>query len=266
MFGGRRFGEDSGVAVYSWEWSWTVRVRANVKSWMTQVKPDEELNRVMVIAAHPDDPEFGCGGTIAKWAADGREVTYVLLTSGDKGSHDPAIRPGQLATQREEEQRNAADVVGVKEVVFLRYADGILENTLALRAQLAGILRTKKPHIVLAIDPWKTYQLHPDHRAAGFAALDAIYAAREWNVFAEQLVNGDEPWRVREIYLFWTDNPDDREDVTESIGARITALACHASQVGTDTDELAERIRSRAGEAGEVMGYDFGEAFKRVKL
>ena len=127
----------------------------------------EELKRVMVIGAHPDDPEFGAGGTIAKLAAQGKEITYVLITSGDKGSHDPNVRPGQLATRREQEQRNAAAVLGVKEVIYLRYPDGILENTLALRARLAHLIRLHKPHILFAIDPWRHYQLAPDHRAAG---------------------------------------------------------------------------------------------------
>jgi len=230
------------------------------------IQTQEDLSRVMVIAAHPDDPEFGCGGTVAKWAAEGKQITYVLFTSGDKGSHDPAIRPGQLAALREKEQRKAAEVLGVENVVFLRYADGVLENTLALRGQLAGIIRHHKPHIVLAIDPWKAYQLHPDHRAAGYAALDAIWAAREWNLFAEQLVGDEDPWRVREVYLFWTDYADHWEDITSTIGARIQALSCHVSQVGTDLEKLDERIRERARAAGKEQGFDYAEAFKRIKL
>jgi len=230
------------------------------------IQTQEDLSRVMVIAAHPDDPEFGCGGTVAKWAAEGKQITYVLFTSGDKGSHDPAIRPGQLAALREKEQRKAAEVLGVENVVFLRYADGVLENTLALRGQLAGIIRHHKPHIVLAIDPWKAYQLHPDHRAAGYAALDAIWAAREWNLFAEQLVGDEDPWRVREVYLFWTDYADHWEDITSTIGARIQALSCHVSQVGTDLEKLDERIRERARAAGKEQGLEYAEAFKRIKL
>lgn len=226
----------------------------------------ESLDRVMVIAAHPDDPEFGCGATIAKLAGQGKEITYVLLTSGDKGSHDPGVRPGQLAATREREQRAAAAVLGVKEVIYLRYADGILENTLALRGQLANLLRRHKPHIVFAIDPWKHYQLHPDHRAAGFAALDAIFAAREWNIFAEQLVEDEDPWRVKQVYLFWTDHPDHWEDVSDTIGRRIEALACHVSQVGTDTTKLDERIRERAAKTGEKPGYSFAEEFKLLQL
>jgi LmbE family N-acetylglucosaminyl deacetylase len=168
----------------------------------------EALDRVMVIAAHPDDPEFGCAGTVMKWAQAGKHITYVLLTSGDKGTRDPEIRPGRLATQRESEQRAAAADLGVEEVVFPRYPDGMLENTMELRRQLAALLRDRRPNIVIAIDPWRHYQLHPDHRAAGMGALDALYAAREWHIFPEQLVEGIDPWRVKEVYLFWTDAPD----------------------------------------------------------
>ena len=122
-------------------------------------------------AANADDPECGCGGTIAKWAAAGKAVRYLLLTSGDKGSKDRNLRPEQLAAKRETEQRAAADALGVKEVIFLRHPDGLLENSLGLRREVAGYIRNLKPHIVAAIDPWRHYQLHPDHRAAGLAAF-----------------------------------------------------------------------------------------------
>lgn len=230
--------------------------------------PEEapELRRVMVIAAHPDDPEFGAGGTIAKWASAGREITYVLLTSGDKGSHDRHILPGELAARREAEQRAAADVLGVGDVLFLRYPDGILEPTLALRRELAGIIRDRQPDIVLAIDPWRAYQLHPDHRAAGFAALDAIIAAREWYIFPEQLLGDRQPWRVQEIYLFWAQENDHWEDVTETIDRRIDALKAHYSQVFRRIDDLSDRVRDGAGKTGEKPGFPYAEAFKRIKL
>jgi LmbE family N-acetylglucosaminyl deacetylase len=226
----------------------------------------ESLDRVMVIATHPDDPEFGCAGTVLKWAQAGKHVTYVLLTSGDKGSHDPELRPGRLAAMRESEQRAAAAELGVKEVVFLRHPDGILENTLELRRQLANIIRHHKPHVVVTIDPWRHYQLHPDHRAAGQAALDAVYAAREWYIFPEQLVDGIDPWRVKEVYLFWTENADYWEDISCCLEARISALARHASQVGNDTAKLAERIRQRARDVGQKPGYAAAEEFKRFQF
>jgi LmbE family N-acetylglucosaminyl deacetylase len=193
-------------------------------------------------------------------------VTYVLLTSGDKGSHDPDLRPGRLAGVREDEQRAAARQLGVEHVIFLRYPDGLLENTLELRRQLANLLRQHQPHIVMTIDPWRHYQLHPDHRAVGQAALDAIYAAREWYIFPEQLVNDMEPWRVTEAYLFWTDSPDHWEDITCCIDGRISALARHASQVGLDVERLTERILKAASDAGEAPGYAYAEAFKRLEF
>ena len=224
------------------------------------------LDRVMVIAAHPDDPEFGCAGTVLKWSLDGKQVTYVLLTSGDKGSHDPDLRPGRLAGMREKEQQAAARDLGVQDVLFLRYPDGLLDNTMELRRQLANLLRQHRPHIVMTIDPWRHYQLHPDHRVAGQAALDAIYAAREWYIFPEQLVGAMEPWRVREVYLFWTDNADYWEDITCCFDARISGIARHASQVGLDVERLTERVREAAKKAGAKPGYEYAEAFKRFRF
>jgi LmbE family N-acetylglucosaminyl deacetylase len=233
----------------------------------------ESLDRVMVIGAHPDDPEFGCAGAVTKWAQAGKSITYALLTSGDKGSRDPDVRPGQLAALREAEQRAAAAEIGVEQVLFLHYPDGLLENTLELRRRVCGLLRRHRPHILMTIDPWRQYQLHPDHRAAGLVALDAIYVAREWTIFPEQLVDEAEPWRVREAYLFWTDNADYWEDITCCIEARIAALMQHTSQVGADPEKLAERVRQRAREAGtqareklDQDGYEYAEGFKRFQF
>lgn len=224
-----------------------------------------ELHTVLVIGAHPDDPEFGCAATVAKWAAQGRQIDYLLLTSGDKGSHDPTQRPGQVAALREVEQRAAAQALGVHSVTFLHYPDGLLENTMALRAQLCGLIRQFKPDILLAIDPWRRYQMHPDHRAAGQAALDAAWAAREWYLFPEQLLDG-EPWRIKEIYLYWTDTPDYWEDVSSAIEQRIAALKHHASQIRGREDTVGERIRKMTAETGVSQGFAYAEAFKRIRL
>ncbi|MCX7031954.1 MAG: PIG-L family deacetylase [Spirochaetes bacterium] len=220
--------------------------------------------RVLVVAAHPDDPEYGCAATVAKWAAEGREVTYLLLTSGDKGSKDPRVLPGQLASRREREQRSAAAHLGVKEVIFQRHPDGMLENTMAMRREIAGIIRRCRPHLLVTIDPWRRYQTHPDHRAAGQAALDAAYAAKEIYLFPEQLVDGVEPWRIREAWLFWSENPDRWEDVGCCIGKRIAALRRHASQVSSDPKKLAEGIRKSARETAKKgkQAFEFAEAFK----
>jgi len=224
-----------------------------------------ELRTVLVIGAHPDDPEFGCAATIAKWAKQGRQIDYVLLTSGDKGSHDPSRHPGQVAAMRESEQKAAAQELGVRSVRFLHYPDGMLENTMELRRHLCGLIRKYRPDILLTIDPWRRYQLHPDHRVAGQAALDAAWAAREWYLFPEQLVDS-EPWRVKEVYLFWTDSADYWEDVSESIDQRIAALKHHDSQVNGRMETIAERIRKATHDMGTEKGYDYAEAFKRIVL
>ncbi len=229
-------------------------------------EPAQRAQRVMVIAAHPDDPEFGCAGTIAKWAREGKQITYLLLTSGDKGSRDMRTPPGELAAQREDEQQAAARELGVHQVIFLRHPDGLLENTMALRRELSGYLREHQPDVVLTIDPWRKYQLHPDHRAAGQAALDAVYAAREWYIFPEQLLGERKPWRVKEVYLFWTDSPDYWEDISCCIDDRIAALQRHTSQVGERVDRLGERIREGARNAGKDAGLEYAEALKRFKL
>lgn len=223
------------------------------------------IQRVLVIGAHPDDPEFGCAATVAKWAAMGRQVDYLLLTSGDKGSHDRGLHPGQVAAQREQEQREAALELGVQSVTFLHHPDGLLENTLELRREVCGWIRRLHPDAVLAIDPFRRYQLHPDHRAAGMVALDAIYAAREWYIFPEQLVD-NEPWRVNHVYLFWTENADYWEDVSGSIDQRIAALSHHDSQVNGRIDRIAEHIRAGASETGKAHGYAYAEAFKYIRL
>jgi len=235
----------------------------------------ERRERVMVIAAHPDDPEFGCAATVAKLASQGKEVTYLLLTSGDKGSRDLKTPPGVLAAQRESEQRAAAVELGVEHVLFQRYPDGVLENTMALRREVAGLLREHQPDIVLTIDPWRRYQLHPDHRVAGQVALDAIYAAREWYIFPEQLLGDREPWRVKNVYLFWTDKPDHWEDVGASVERRLASLRRHVSQVGENPEKLDERIRegmshsageAKAADAEKYGAFEYAEGFKHIKL
>ena len=225
----------------------------------------EELKRVMVIGAHPDDPEFGCGATIAKWADQGKEITYVILTNGDKGTHDPDMKPGDLAVLREEEQWSAAKALGVKEVFFLGYPDQMLENTMGLRRQVVGLIRRHRPHIIVAIDPWRPYQLHPDHRAAGFVSLDAIYSARECHVFPEQFMGEISDWRVSEAYLYWAAQADYWEDVTDYVDQCIAAIKEHVSQV-RNPDGVDERIRKRKAETGKEPGFAYAEALKRIKF
>ena len=137
-------------------------------------------------------------------------------------------------------------------------------NNLDLRREVCEIIRRHRPNVVLAIDPWRPYQLHPDHRAAGQAALDAIYAAREYFIFPEQLVGGTEPWRVSDIYLYWTDNADTWVDVTGSFDLRMSALKRHASQIGDRFERIDERLRNMARVVGEKCGNQYAEGFKHI--
>lgn len=205
--------------------------------------------RVMGIFAHPDDPEFFCGGTFAKWAAEGRHITFVLATSGDKGSNDRAITSEMLIGVREAEERAAADRLGVKEVIFLRYPDGELQPTLELRRQLARLIRLKKPNLVVTNDPtarWygTHYINHPDHRAIGDAVLDAVFpAARDHLAFPELYrEEGLEPHKVLHVYLCGTHEPNVKINVTDYLETKIAALREHKSQIA-DMESMAERQR-----------------------
>lgn len=222
-----------------------------------------DRKRVLVIAAHPDDPEFGCAATMAKWAAQGQQVDYLLLTSGDQGNRDRLVHPSEIAARREAEQRAAAEILGINSVTFLRYPDGMVVNDMDLRRRLCGLIRTFRPHAIVTIDPWRPYQLHPDHRAAGYAALDAARGSHAWHLFPEQL-NGLEPWRVKEVYLFWTNAPDYWEDVSDYMDLRCQSLRQHVSQLRGNEDGVEARVRQSARDTGEPLGYAYAEAFKRL--
>jgi LmbE family N-acetylglucosaminyl deacetylase len=220
--------------------------------------------RLMVIMAHPDDAEFICAGTVAKYIEDGYRVQYVLATSGNKGSDDPHITPADLAAIREAEQEAAARVLGVEEVTFLRHNDGELEVTLAFRKELALVLRRGRPDVVFTFDPWMHYQIHPDHRAVGQTALDAIAAARDHLYYPEQLTEGLREHRVHQVYLFATEHPNYWVDITGTIEKKIAALLCHKSQIGQR--DIATLIKERARAVGAEHGYPYAEAFKHLYL
>ena len=228
--------------------------------------------RIAVIVAHPDDAEFICAGTVARWAAEGHRITYVLLTSGDKGSADPAVTGAQLVAVREAEQRAARDVLGVEEVVFLGYEDAMLVPDLAMRRELVRVIRRLRPDVVVCQDPtvrWvdQDYLNHPDHRAAGEATLDAVYpAARDRMTFPELLAEGLEPHKVREFYLAGAKDPDVAIDITAHLETKLASLRAHASQIA-DWDpepmvrEWARETAGRFPDSGEYV-----ESFKYFKL
>jgi LmbE family N-acetylglucosaminyl deacetylase len=225
----------------------------------------------LAVGAHPDDIEFGCGGTLAKWAAQGCLVHHVVCTDGSKGTWNPATDIAALVTTRQEEQRAAAKALGATgEVVFLEAIDGELEPSLRLRAAVAEWIRCLQPGVVLGHDPWKRYRLHPDHRAAGLLVCDAIVAARDPHFFPEQ---GLEPHRPSTLLLWEADEPDHAEDVTATVDAKLAALLAHASQFestmrATDEpglDAFRRRVRDRLGEHGRRIGVAAAEVFKAIR-
>jgi len=229
----------------------------------------EDLNRVLVIVAHPDDAEFGAGGTIARWAREGREVFLAVTTNGDKGSSDPKMTSERLMRLRQEEQREAARVLGIREVVFLGYPDGFLEDTPALRQDIVRLIRLYRPDIVVTHNPYpglRRFIQHRDHRVTGTVALDAVYPlARNRLMFPELLAEGLEPHRVSEVYLTGSDDPDTWVDISETIHLKIAALRCHRTQIG-DPEDLDRRVREAARQVGEPQGIPFAEAFRRIQL
>ena len=227
--------------------------------------------RFMIIAAHPDDAEFGPAATAAGWIDAGSEGWLVCCTSGDQGGEDPDADPLELAALRETEQRAAAAIIGYAGVTFLHAPDGALANDLALREQLVREIRTFRPDAVLATDPETVFYKggginHTDHRAAGLAAVDAVYpAARNPMAFPWLARGGLAAHKVRRLYLFWSDKSDTWVDVSATLERKLAALAAHASQIH-EPEALADRIRSWAAEEGEPIGAAAAEALRVIVI
>jgi LmbE family N-acetylglucosaminyl deacetylase len=225
--------------------------------------------KVLVIGAHPDDIDFGTAGSVARWVQEGAHVSYCIITDGSAGSNDPATDMDELVAMRRTEQLAAAAVVGVHDVRFLAYRDGTLQPTLDLRRDLTRLIRELRPDRVVCQDPTTVFVLdsyinHPDHRAAGEAAIYAVFPSAETlPVFPELLLEGYEPHHVNEVYMNLTMQPDFYIDISSTIDKKIEALLCHASQVQSDT---ADWIRERNAEAGKEAGYHYAEAFRVMRL
>mgnify|MGYP001164749573 FL=1 len=224
--------------------------------------------RVLIVGAHPDAPEFFCAGTVARWVAAGTIVHYVVVTSGDKGQPADWNENESFAAVREAEQLAAAQLLGVQGVTFLRLPDGEVFDTLTLRAQLTAEIRRFRPDIVLTHDPFtRLYRQHPDHRAVGAAALAAAFpASRLATFFPEQLAAGLQPHVVRTALLFGTERPDTFVDIAPVLERKLAALRCHVSQASAFPGGLETRVRSRAREAATPVGLEFAEAFLWVDL
>jgi LmbE family N-acetylglucosaminyl deacetylase len=232
--------------------------------------------RVLVIQAHPDDIEFSCAGTVAKWANEGAEVTYCSLTSGDKGSEDMEMTGERLAATREIEQQAACDILGVKALRFLRYKDATLVADLELRLALTRVMRQVKPEVVVSFDPatryvGQFYINHPDHIATGEATLAAVFpSVRDRMTFPELLAEGLEPHKVPEVYLYGTSAPDVWVDITDTIEVKLLALKAHASQLGEwDPGEMIHdwaRESAAANPNRDDATGEYAESFKYFKL
>jgi LmbE family N-acetylglucosaminyl deacetylase len=228
-------------------------------------------DRALAIGAHPDDIEFGCGATLAKWAAAGAHVTMCICTDGSKGTWDGEADLGVLIAAREEEQRAAAAVLGARDVVFLRYVDGELDSGLEPRAEVCRVIRETRPDVVLGHDPWQPYRIHPDHYHAGMLVTSGIVAARDPHFFPEQ---GVAPHRPSTLLCFEPGRVDHVENVDGWVGRKIEALLAHRSQwrstmgIDDNPDEqraaFADKLLTEARATALRAGLRAAEAFARI--
>jgi len=226
-----------------------------------------ESRTVLVVTPHPDDAEGGAGGTIARWANEGRNVVLVVCTNGDKGTSDRSLAPEELARTREKEQLDAAKVLGISHVEFLRLPDQGLEDSSEFREKLVRQIRVHRPYTVITVDPDRPYIRHRDHYMTGRVTLDAVFPyARDHLAFPEHLEEGLEPHKVREVYLWGSPDPDTYVDTTDTFETKIKALHRHVSQVGEPTEDRRERTEQRYREAGKAIGVKFAERFRRIEL
>jgi LmbE family N-acetylglucosaminyl deacetylase len=231
-----------------------------------------EFERAVVVFAHPDDAEFGTAGTVARWAREGVEVTYVCVTDGSAGSNEPGVIRHELAPIREAEQRAACRVLGVKDVVFLGWVDGEVEVSLDLRKAITREVRRARPDVLVAPDPvrwWdreRTYINHPDHRAVGQACMAVVNPDSSTRPqFPELVEEGFEPFELPYLWIAsYEDDADTWVDISETINVKIEALRCHASQI--HDWPVHEWVRERAGKRGAERGLAYAESFKTFRL
>jgi LmbE family N-acetylglucosaminyl deacetylase len=236
------------------------------------VLSDSEVQQVLVMAAHPDDVDFGSAGTVARWTGAGISVAYCIVTDGDAGGHDESVPRAEIAPMRRKEQTAAAACVGVHDLHFLGYPDGMVEATLALRKDLARVIRQVRPDRVVCPTPERNYMRmppsHPDHRAVGSAALDAVYPdARNPFAFPElRTEEGLEAWTVREVWMQGGPVPNQYVDITDTFSRKVAALRAHESQTG-HMDQLEEFLRgwlARSAAQGGLPEGRLAEVFQVI--
>ena len=220
----------------------------------------------MVVVPHPDDAETRSAGSVARWVRDGRSVVYVVCTNGDKGTDNPDIKPEDLAVLREREQLAAAEILGVREVIFLRHPDQQLENTPEFRKELVKLIRMYRPETIVTVEPSERYMSHRDHRKTGQATLEAIFpAGTNSPAYTDLTKQGLKPHRIKELLLCGFEAHNYRVDITDTFDTKVAALKCHKSQVG-DRTEFYHFMKQRAQTEAEAEDYELAEAFHRIEI
>jgi LmbE family N-acetylglucosaminyl deacetylase len=232
--------------------------------------PDSEIKRVLVVMAHPDDCDFGAGGTIAQWTSQGIEVSYCIITNGDQGGEESGIPVEEMAKVRQQEQRDAGKALGVTEITYLNYRDGWLMPSIELRKEIVKAIRIAKPDRMVVQSPernWeRIYSSHPDHLAAGETAIQAVYPdARNPFAFPELKAAGLEPWRVREVWITGSPTPNHFVDITETFSKKMAALHAHVSQTAHNK-ELENMVRSWGERNAEANGLAQGRVAEIFKV
>ncbi len=223
---------------------------------------------VVVVTPHPDDAEFGVAGTVARWIQnENKQVVYVVCTNGNKGTSDPNLKSEALAGIRQKEQQAAADILGVREVVFLGYPDQGLEDTPEFRKQIVRMIRLYRPQTVVTADPYRRYIWHRDHRIAGQVTIDAVFPyARDHLAYPDLLAEGLQPHKVREM-LFWaSEDINYVSNITETFDLKLQALRCHKSQVQSKGSDIEDWLRKRCSDLAEGEDFDLAEAFHREEI
>jgi LmbE family N-acetylglucosaminyl deacetylase len=239
---------------------------------VTHEDREPKTGPVLAVFAHPDDMEIAVGGTLAKWAAAGREVHLMVLTNGDRGSQDPGLDRRELAATRVRETEAAAEAMGLASVRIGSIPDGELENTAAVREPVVRRIREVRTETLVSVDPTAVffenrYYNHSDHRMAGWVALDACFpGSGNPHFFAEQLREGLEPKDVHDLWLGWTNEPNHQEDITGFLRLKVDALAKHESQLSEGIRFFEEFLSKEAVETGEKIGVEHAEEFRVLDL
>ena len=223
---------------------------------------------MLAFSPHPIDTEWGMGGTVARMAREGKNVVYVVCTNGDKGSSDPDMKPEELAMIREKEQLAAADILGVKEVIFLRHPDLGLEYTPEFRKEVLRLILEYRPEVVATCDPEQGYFSNPDHRVLGPVVLDALWPCTlDPYTYRDLLEQGLELHRVQEVFLWQSQQTNYVYDINDTFDIKMEAFCCHKSQIGDPVElEFADRILERAKTAAQGEDYRLGEPFRRLDV